>query len=59
MVGHTQDAFVSFPPAAVENITRILRGERPLLLQEPEVIPACSAGWRLSAPGAFAWRPNY
>jgi len=40
MVGHTQDAFVSFPPAAVENITRILRGERPLYCKNPEVIPA-------------------
>ena len=40
MVGHTQDAFVSFPPAAVENITRILRGEPPLYCKNPEVIPA-------------------
>ncbi len=39
-VGHTQDAFASFPPAAVENITRILRGEPPLYCKNPEVIPA-------------------
>ena len=40
MVGHTQDVFASFPPAAVENITRILRGEPPLYCKNPEVIAA-------------------
>ncbi len=40
MVGHTQDVFTSFPPAAVENITRILRGEPPLYCKNPEIIPA-------------------
>jgi D-3-phosphoglycerate dehydrogenase len=39
MVGHTQDVFASFPPAAVENITRILRGEPPLYCKNPEIIP--------------------
>ena len=42
MIGHTQDVFASFPPAAVENITRILRGEPPLHCKNPETIPA----WR-------------
>jgi D-3-phosphoglycerate dehydrogenase len=42
MVGHTQDVFASFPTAAVENITRILRGEPPLYCKNPEIIPA----WR-------------
>jgi len=40
MVGHTQDVFASFPRAAVENITRILRGEPPLYCKNPEVLPA-------------------
>ncbi len=40
MVGHTRDVIASFPPAAVENITRILRGEPPLYCKNPEVIPA-------------------
>lgn len=40
MVGHTQDVFASFPPAAVENITRILLGEPPLYCKNPQVIPA-------------------
>jgi len=39
MVGHTRDVIASFPPAAVENITRILRGEPPLYCKNPEVIP--------------------
>ena len=40
MVGHTQDVFASLPPAAVENITRILRGEPPLYCKNHEIIPA-------------------
>jgi hypothetical protein len=44
MVGHTKDVFASFPPAAVENITRILRGEPPLYCKNPEIIPAWK--WR-------------
>jgi D-3-phosphoglycerate dehydrogenase len=47
MVGHTQDVFASFPPAAVENITRILRGEPPLYCKNPEIIPA----WRRRLAG--------
>lgn len=43
MVGHTQDVFASFPPAAVENITRILRGELPLYCKNPEIAPAWMA----------------
>ena len=42
MIGHTQDVFASFPPAAVENITRILRGEPPLYCKNPQIVPA----WR-------------
>src|SRR5438445_670531 len=52
MVGHTQDAFVSFPPAAVENITRILRGEPPLYCKNPEVIPAWQRRLANLGPGA-------
>jgi len=50
LVGHTQDVFASFPPAAVENITRILRGELPLYCKNPEIAPAWKARLaRLSA----------
>lgn len=37
MVGHTQEIFDAIPGAALENIDRILRGERPLHFRNPEV----------------------
>jgi phosphoglycerate dehydrogenase-like enzyme len=50
MVGHTQDVFASFPPGAVENITRILRGELPLYCKNPDIARAWKARLaRLSA----------
>lgn len=47
MVGHTRDVIASFPTAAVENITRILRGEPPLYCKNPETIPA----WKIRLAG--------
>jgi D-3-phosphoglycerate dehydrogenase len=38
-VGHSEAVYGSFPPAALENITRGLRGERPLYVRNPEVLP--------------------
>jgi D-3-phosphoglycerate dehydrogenase len=38
-VGHSQEVYPSFPPAAVENVLRGLRGERPLYVRNPEVLP--------------------
>jgi len=49
MVGHTQEMFASLPPAAVENITRILRGQLPLHCKNPEIAPTWMA--RLRANG--------
>jgi phosphoglycerate dehydrogenase-like enzyme len=43
MIGHTKDVMASFPAAALENITRILRGEPPLHCKNPDIIPA----WRV------------
>lgn len=40
MVGHTQEIFDAIPPAAVENIVRILHGEPPLYVRNPDVLPA-------------------
>jgi phosphoglycerate dehydrogenase-like enzyme len=37
MVGHTRDVYASFIPAAVENITRVLRGELPLHCKNPHI----------------------
>lgn len=42
MVGHTREIFDAIPPTAIENITRILRGESPLYVRNPDVLPA----WR-------------
>lgn len=42
MVGHTREVFSSFPPAAEENICRVLAGEPPLYCKNPEAI----ARWR-------------
>jgi D-3-phosphoglycerate dehydrogenase / 2-oxoglutarate reductase len=38
-VGHSEAVYSSFPPAAVENVLRGLRGERPLYVRNPEVLP--------------------
>jgi len=46
MVGQTQETFASLPPVAVENITRVLRGELPLYCKNPEIAPAWRARLR-------------
>ena len=38
-VGHSEEVYASLGPAAVENILRGLRGERPLYLRNPDVLP--------------------
>jgi D-3-phosphoglycerate dehydrogenase len=38
-VGHSEAVYKSFAPAAVENILRGLRGQRPLYVRNPEVLP--------------------
>lgn len=38
-VGHSEAVYTSFPPAAVGNVLRGLRGERPLYVRNPEVLP--------------------
>jgi phosphoglycerate dehydrogenase-like enzyme len=38
MVGHTQEIFDAIPETALENIDRLLRGEPPLYLRNPEVL---------------------
>jgi D-3-phosphoglycerate dehydrogenase len=42
MVGHSQELMAAIPPTAAENVLRILRGEPPLYVRNPEVLPA----WR-------------
>lgn len=38
-VGHSEEVYTSFAPAALENVLRGLRGERPLYVRNPEVLP--------------------
>lgn len=38
-VGHSEEVYPSFLPAAVENVLRGLRGQRPLYVRNPEVLP--------------------
>jgi D-3-phosphoglycerate dehydrogenase len=42
MVGHSRELMAAIPPAAAENVLRVLRGELPLYVKNPEVLPA----WR-------------
>jgi phosphoglycerate dehydrogenase-like enzyme len=42
MVGHSRELMAAIPPTAAENVLRVLRGEPPLYVKNPEVIPA----WR-------------
>jgi D-3-phosphoglycerate dehydrogenase len=38
-IGHTRESIDALPAAAIENVSRILKGELPPYLRNPEVIP--------------------
>jgi phosphoglycerate dehydrogenase-like enzyme len=42
MIGHSRELMAAIPPAAAENVLRVLRGEPPLYVKNPEILPA----WR-------------
>jgi len=42
MIGHSRELMAALPPAAAENVLRVLQGEPPLYVKNPEVLPA----WR-------------
>jgi phosphoglycerate dehydrogenase-like enzyme len=46
MVGHTRDSIAALVGAAVENVIRPLRGEPPLHVRNPEVLPSFAAKWK-------------
>jgi phosphoglycerate dehydrogenase-like enzyme len=53
-VGHSQEVMRTIPDAAVENVLRGLRGEPPLYVRNPEVLPAWRERLRalgVAAPG--------
>jgi len=45
-IGHTVDTITATPRAALENVARVLRGEPPLSVKNPEIVPAWQAKWR-------------
>jgi phosphoglycerate dehydrogenase-like enzyme len=45
MVGHTQESLAAIPTTAVENIRRILAGEPPLYVCNPEVLAHWRSRW--------------
>jgi phosphoglycerate dehydrogenase-like enzyme len=46
MLGHTQESSDALPDAAVENAQRILAGELPLYLCNPEIVARWQARWQ-------------
>ncbi len=45
MVGHTHEAYTALPGTAVENVQRLLTGQVPRYVCNPEVIPRWQARW--------------
>jgi D-3-phosphoglycerate dehydrogenase len=44
-IGHTEESLEALPPATIENVARALRGELPLYVRNPEVIPEWTRRW--------------
>ena len=44
-IGHTQESLDALPIAAIENVSRILKGQLPLYVRNPDVIPAWTRRW--------------
>ncbi|WP_089718553.1 2-hydroxyacid dehydrogenase [Candidatus Entotheonella palauensis] len=40
IVGHSQELMAAIPPTAAENVLRLLRGEPPLYVKNPEILEA-------------------
>jgi phosphoglycerate dehydrogenase-like enzyme len=45
MLGHTVESHAVLPGVAVDAVTRVLKGELPLYVRNPEVIPAWRRRW--------------
>jgi len=46
-IGHTQESLAALTPAAIENVSRVLCGELPLYVRNPDVIPEWIRRWSL------------
>ena len=44
-IGHTQESLAALPLATIETISRVIRGELPLYVRNPEVIPEWTHRW--------------
>ncbi len=44
-IGHTIDTIQAMPRTAIDNVTRVLAGEAPLSVKNPEVLPAWQKRW--------------
>jgi phosphoglycerate dehydrogenase-like enzyme len=44
-IGHTQESLAALPPATIETVSRVLRGELPLYVRNPKVIPEWTRRW--------------
>jgi phosphoglycerate dehydrogenase-like enzyme len=44
-IGHTQESLAALAPTAIENVTRVMRGELPLHVRNPDVIPEWTRRW--------------
>jgi phosphoglycerate dehydrogenase-like enzyme len=44
-IGHTQESLAALTPTAIDNVTRVLRGELPLYVRNPDVIPEWTRRW--------------
>jgi phosphoglycerate dehydrogenase-like enzyme len=44
-IGHTQESLAALTPATIENVSRVLRGELPLYVRNPDVVPEWIRRW--------------
>lgn len=48
-IGHTVDTIAAMPRAALDNVARVLGGEAPTSVKNPDVLPAWRAKWGAQA----------
>jgi len=45
-IGHTTDTIAAMPRTAIDNVARVLRGEAPSSVKNPDVLPAWEKRWK-------------
>jgi phosphoglycerate dehydrogenase-like enzyme len=46
LVGHTAEVIEALPPTSIESVERIMKGEPPLYVRNPEVLARWKARWQ-------------